>query len=92
MSDDSEIMFRVEDVFRLKGRGGPILVGKMDGDGKLRVGDQLEIRMSGDTVILTIIGFDVTPAAAAGSLSLVVTGAGSDKVTPGASLRQVPTA
>jgi hypothetical protein len=92
MTEDDAIRFHVDEVFRLEGRGGPILVGRIDGDGQLRVGDQLDFQTSdGYIAVLTIIGFDLTPAAAAGALSMVVTGAGSDKVFPGASLRQLAT-
>jgi hypothetical protein len=87
---DFGILFHVDSVVHLDGRGGPILVGRVDGDGKLRVGDQLKFgTKGGDAVVLTVIGFDLTPAAAAGALSLVVTGEGSDRVAPGVSLRQI---
>jgi hypothetical protein len=85
------VMFQVDDIFRLEGRGGPILVGRIEGGGQLRVGDQLGFRTSdGDAAVLTIIGFDLTPAAAKGELSLVVTGEHSDEVRAGTSLRRLP--
>jgi hypothetical protein len=36
----------------LDGRGGPILVGRVDGDGKLRVGDQLKFGTKGGDAVV----------------------------------------
>jgi hypothetical protein len=49
---DFGILFHVDSVVHLDGRGGPILVGRVDGDGKLRVGDQLKFGTKGGDAVV----------------------------------------
>jgi hypothetical protein len=91
MNNKQEPLFEVDEVFHLEGREGHILVGRLMGGATLRAGDRVGFQGGdGAFVTLTVDGLDITPRAAEGHYSIVVTGRGAERVASGTLLTARP--
>jgi hypothetical protein len=89
MTETNEPLFEVDQVYRPEGRGH-ILVGHLIGDATIRAGDQLGFKTDdGLFMILTVDGLDLTPKAAEGGYSLVVSGLQVERIRPGSQLTRL---